>query len=156
MKDESTYYFEQHKIFHLWQWCITLHCMLGRIKQTAPLELLHLPIQILPVLSRMNPGSHSHSYEPTLFTQTPLKQASGPSSLHSLISSHTCVTGFSWVPVGQMHCTRKMNIFQILWLEGKRKWNSFTWPLQDKPNIMHSRLKLGWCKGQYGPQHIPF
>jgi len=76
----------------------------------TPADMLHLPMQILPVLSRINPGSHSHSYEPTVFTQAPLKQASGPSSLHSLTSSQTCVTGLSWVPVGQMHYTRKISI----------------------------------------------
>lgn len=60
-------------------------------------------MQILPVLSKTDPGSHSHLYEPKVLAHSPLKQASGPSSLHSSMSSQTYVTGFKCVPVGQMH-----------------------------------------------------
>lgn len=66
-------------------------------------RVLYWPIQILPVLSKIEPGSHSHLYDPCVLTHSPLKQASGPSSLHSSMSSHMKFLGFSWVPVGQMH-----------------------------------------------------
>lgn len=64
---------------------------------------LLLPIQIRPVLSKIEPGSHSHLYDPWVLTHSPLKQASGPNSLHSSMSSQTKLRVFSCVPVGQMH-----------------------------------------------------
>lgn len=62
------------------------------------------PIQIRPVLSTIDPGGHSHSYDPTVLTHSPLKQASGPISLHSSTSSHIWFDGFRCVPEGQIHC----------------------------------------------------
>lgn len=61
-------------------------------------------MQMWPVWSRMYPGEHSHSYDPSVSIHIPFKHTPGPSSSHSSISSHMWFAVLNRIPLGQIHC----------------------------------------------------